>query len=210
MQIYVNVKLEALIVRIIVFFRLFLVVTVFIAGAATGSEKLKDTEFWQSAVLPGHVILMRHALAPGTGDPSEFTIGDCSTQRNLSDTGREQAVKTGQILRQNGLSDNVDVYTSQWCRCKETARLLDLTGPTVQTALNSFFADFDKEPEQTNAALKWLEGLMEDHTGTSTQILLVTHQVNITALTGIYPASGEAVVAKFEQGRLVPVARKTF
>ena len=71
----------------------------------------------------GHVALMRHALAPGTGDPAELTIGDCSTQRNLNDTGRMQARATGDYFREAGVQFQA-VYSSEWCRCMETAELM--------------------------------------------------------------------------------------
>ena len=73
----------------------------------------------------GHILMIRHALAPGNGDPPYFKIGDCATQRNLDDTGRNQARSIGVWLRKNGVT-SARVYSSQWCRCLETARLLNL------------------------------------------------------------------------------------
>ena len=68
----------------------------------------------------GKLIFIRHAYAPGGGDPDNFEINDCKTQRNLSDTGREQANKIGYFFRSNNIPIN-KVYSSEWCRCKETA-----------------------------------------------------------------------------------------
>ena len=134
------------------------------------------------------MALLRHAIAPGTGDPSDFTLRDCSTQRNLSDQGREQAVRIGKRFRGHGIM-TAGVYSSQWCRCLDTAELLDL-GPVEELpALNSFFQDFGRRDAQTRALNDWLGGRQRGR-----PLVLVTHQVNITALTGVYPASGELVV----------------
>ncbi len=69
--------------------------------------------------------MVRHAIAPGNGDPPNFNIGDCSTQRNLDDSGRTQARRIGRWLRSNGIK-SARIYSSQWCRCLETAKLIDL------------------------------------------------------------------------------------
>lgn len=153
----------------------------------------------------GEVIgLLRHALAPGTGDPDNFRLGDCSTQRNLSDAGREQARAIGATLRQFGLA-NAAVYSSQWCRCLETARLLGL-GPVQELpVLNSFFSDRSQAADQTRQLDAWLTARSD-----SAPLLLVTHQVNITALTSVVPVSGELVLITREKtsGSRV-VARET-
>ena len=87
---------------------------------------------------PGIVAILRHAFAPGTGDPATFALDDCITQRNLDAQGREQARKIGAAIRAAGV--NVDrVLTSQWCRCRDTARFLDLRPVEDLPALNSFF-----------------------------------------------------------------------
>ena len=135
-------------------------------------------------------VLLRHALAPGFSDPPTFKLGDCATQRNLSDAGRQQARQIGAVFRQRGITiDNV--YTSQWCRCRDTAELLGLGSVTPLPLLNSFFETREREKEQTEALAQFLKT-----TAISQVIVLVTHQVNITALTGVYPASGEAVVVE--------------
>ena len=138
----------------------------------------------------GHVLIMRHAIAPGVGDPDRFKLGDCSTQRNLSQDGRDQARRLGARLRALGLS-NARVYTSQWCRASETAQLLKLGEVAELPLLNSFFAHPDRNDAQTQALRQWLR-----RQDSSRHLVLVTHQVNITALTGVYPASGEVVVVR--------------
>jgi broad specificity phosphatase PhoE len=157
---------------------------------AVGSAAAGDSEalIWKALASGNHVALLRHALAPGTGDPPEFQIGQCTTQRNLSAEGRSQAKAIGDRFRSNGMS-KARVYSSQWCRCLETARLLDLGKVEELVPLNSFFRHFERRESQTKALLHWLRAQDLDH-----PVVMVTHQVNITALTGIYPDSGELVI----------------
>lgn len=137
---------------------------------------------------PGAVALMRHATAPGTGDPSGFRLGDCSTQRNLSDEGRAEARAIGARLTAEGIGFS-HVFTSEWCRTRETAELLALGPVTPLPAANSFFANRGRAAEQTEALRARLAALPE-----GSRAIVVTHQVNITALTGVFPRSGEIVV----------------
>lgn len=143
---------------------------------------------WAALAEPGTSALLRHALAPGTGDPEDFTLGDCSTQRNLDDMGRQQARDIGAAIRAHGIA--IDrVLTSQWCRCRETAELLDLAPVEDSPPLNSFFADRSTRDARTAEVRAFLAELSAGE-----KAILVTHQVNITALTGVYPQSGELVV----------------
>lgn len=135
------------------------------------------------------VLLMRHALAPGTGDPVDFSLEDCATQRNLNAVGRMQARATGRMLAEAGLSD-AEVFTSAWCRCRETAELLALGPVEPLAALNSFFRRFERREAQTGA----LREFLASRTRADGPAVLVTHQVNITALTDVFPSSGEIVV----------------
>ena len=139
---------------------------------------------------PGVVALMRHALAPGTGDPSEFALGDCATQRNLDARGRDQARRTGQALRAAGVAFD-QIWTSQWCRTRDTAHLLDLGAVTEQPALNSFYAGQGDARAQTDQTLEIIDMLPQD-----ARLLITTHQVNITALTGLGLSSGEISIAR--------------
>jgi phosphohistidine phosphatase SixA len=134
-------------------------------------------------------LLLRHAIAPGGGDPPGFVLGDCATQRNLSDEGRDQARRIGRHLAAAG--PGIDhVLASRWCRAQETARLLGL-GPVIpHPALDSFFA----RPERGPAQLAAMRALLRDMS--HARVVLVTHQVNITGLTGIVPRSGEAVALR--------------
>jgi len=152
---------------------------------ALGAE---DEALLASLQKPGHVALMRHAWAPGTGDPDIFDIDHCDPQRNLSSQGREQAKAIGARLRSLGIS-KAQVYSSRWCRCLETAALLGLGPVQALAPLNSFFRAFHREAEQTEALRQWLKEPWD-----AGPRILVTHQVNITALTGIFPQSGEILV----------------
>lgn len=164
-----------------------------IVFAASQSASADNSEIWKALRSEGHVALLRHALAPGTGDPADFRIGDCTTQRNLSDQGRAQAARIGARLRANGI-EAARIFSSQWCRCEETAELLDLGPVSALPALNSFFQRSENREPQTRALRAWLkdQDLRQVH-------ILVTHQVNITELTGVFPRSGELVVVKISE-----------
>jgi broad specificity phosphatase PhoE len=157
-------------------------------GAATAIEFALDR-------LDGsHVVMIRHARAPGTGDPASFRLGDCATQRNLDETGRAQARRLGERFRKAGIAE-ARVYSSQWCRCLETARLLGL-GPVEElAALNSFFGrPADREPNL--AALRDFLANLEP--GGDAPVVLVTHFVTISAVTGDGVSSGEARVLRLD------------
>ena len=136
------------------------------------------------------VAIMRHALAPGNGDPPGFRLDDCTSQRNLDDRGRAQARAVGAAIRASGA--RIDrVLTSQWCRCRETAELLDLGEVEEFPALNSFYEDRSTADAQTRELRDFLASLPPDRT-----VMLVTHQVNITALTGRAVGSGEVFLLR--------------
>ena len=165
-------------------------VTVVFALALTSISwaQESDQSLLAKLALKNHIALMRHAIAPGTGDPGHFDVKACETQRNLDETGRQQARDTGRFLQNNGLG-KMQVFSSQWCRCLETATLLDVGEVQELPALNSFFATMHLRDESTRRLKDWLVSQPLDQ-----PLMLVTHQVNITALTGVYPASGELVI----------------
>jgi broad specificity phosphatase PhoE len=150
----------------------------------------------------GNVLFIRHAMAPGYGDPPNFVINDCSTQRNLNNDGRTQAVKIGRIIKREGIKF-LKIYSSQWCRCLETARLIDLGKITIELGLNSFFQGFVSK-EKT---LKKLQEILKSLEDSNDLILMVTHQVTITAITGISVSSGGAVAfsTKFWESKEVKI-----
>ncbi len=145
-------------------------------------------EAWEALREGRAVLMLRHALAPGTGDPANFRVDDCSTQRNLNDTGREQARAWKPLLAEHGI-DQARVFSSQWCRCLETAREMDVGPVEEMESLNSFFrnrGDGQMQTEQTIAIVNDLEP--------GPPVVLVSHQVNVTALTNVFPSSNEGVV----------------
>ena len=170
-------------------------------AAPFGLSASQEARLWSALKSGGHVVLMRHALAPGMGDPSEFALGDCSTQRNLSDEGRKQAARIGARFRANGLAA-AQVLSSQWCRCLETAELLGLGPVEEMPVLNSFFQRPDRRNRQTEALKAWLDSQDLDD-----PLVLVTHQVNISALTGEFASSGEMLFVTLENDEPVVLSR---
>jgi phosphohistidine phosphatase SixA len=182
----------------------------FVAAGLAGQEP-DEPKLWDALRQGGHVVLMRHAIAPGGGDPPGFRLEDCATQRNLSESGRQQARLAGEALRSRNIPVR-RVLTSQWCRCRETAELLGLGPVEEYPVLNSFFSDRSTAQAQTEA----LRRFVSESPGES-NVVLVTHQVNITELTGAWPASGELVVVRPDGrggfllvGRLVPGGQARF
>lgn len=149
----------------------------------------------------GHLGIMRHAIAPGTGDPPGFRLGACDTQRNLSDEGRAQARRIGDRLRAAGVV-HARVLTSQWCRAQETAALLGFGPPEDLALLNSFFAERGEGAGRTAALRAWIAAAPLDR-----PVVLVSHQVNITALTDVFPAPGEMLVLRRTGGGLAVAGR---
>ena len=137
--------------------------------------------------INANVIFLRHALAPGIGDPNNFKIGDCSTQRNLNKIGISQAVLIGKQLKENSIQFNT-IYSSQWCRCYQTATLLDLGKVHEFAGLNSIFQNFVSRKE----TLQMLEKKLSE-ISLNNLVIFVTHQVNIQAITKKNVASGEMV-----------------
>lgn len=161
-----------------------------------------DSQLWQAVARGGHVLLMRHARAPGGGDPAGFRLEQCATQRNLDSVGQNQARRIGDAFRRAGVTQ-AQVFSSRWCRCLETGQLLALGKVTPLPALDSFFSNPEREREQTRETLARIKAA-----DLSTPLVLVTHQVNITALTGVFPGSGEIVVARrMPDGKLLVVGR---
>jgi len=155
---------------------------------------------WQ-ALREGGVVLLRHANAPGGGDPPDMRLGDCATQRNLDSAGREQARRIGASFRAAGVAIGT-VLASEWCRTAETAELAFPGRVVVEPAFNSFFSNPADGAARTAAARAILLGWRGPGV-----LFVSTHQVNITALTGIVPASGEGVVRGRVGGALVVVGR---
>ena len=138
----------------------------------------------------GKLIFIRHAYAPGGGDPDNFDINDCSTQRNLSESGRIQSKKIGSFFKENKISF-VKVYSSEWCRCKETASIA-FNNFETKNFLNSFFSiQFaHNRKKQVIEFEKFINNWDQNE-----NIILVTHYVVISEILNYAPASGEIVVS---------------
>ncbi len=162
------------------------------SNASELSELLKGND---------HVLLMRHALAPGVGDPAGYQLDNCKSQRNLDAQGRAQAQRIGQWLKSQGVRDAL-VFSSAWCRCKETAEKLGLGTPVHEAALNSFFDDMRQGPQSNAKLQKFIETQLKSKS--SKALILVTHHVNIAEFMGENVGSGDMVLAKVSpQGRLL-------
>ena len=173
-----------------------------VVAAQSGSVRA-EPDLWYE-LRNGGIVLFRHALAPGTGDPAGFALDDCSTQRNLDARGRADSKQIGAMFRNKAIPV-AKVLTSQWCRCRETARLAFPGQVEDAPAFNSFFQNRSREAAQTEEALE----LLKAWSGPGT-LVVVTHQVNITALTGVFPASGEGIVVATNNGALTVVGRLKF
>jgi phosphohistidine phosphatase SixA len=136
---------------------------------------------------------MRHALAPGVGDPAGYKLQDCKSQRNLDAKGREQAQKTGQWLKAQGVGSAL-VFSSAWCRCKETAEKLALGPIVLEASLNSFFDDMRQGPQSNLNLQKFMSSQLK--TKGDKALILVTHHVNIAEFMGENVGSGDMVLAK--------------
>ncbi len=152
-----------------------------------------NPDIWQRLRTPDqpYFVLMRHALAPGTGDPAAFDLSDCSTQRNLAAEGRAQAERTGAAFRAEGVMV-AQVFSSAWCRCLDTATLLDLGPVEVLAPLNSFFRDRNQAEAQTTA----LTAFMQAQAAQPGVTVLVTHFVNIAAVADVSVTSGGMAVLR--------------
>ena len=151
----------------------------------------------------GHVLMIRHALAPGSGDPDNFQVGDCTTQRNLDARGRDQARRIGARLRADGVQA-ARVYSSQWCRCLETAALMDVGPVTELPALNSFF----ERPQEREPNLSALRAFLARQPADGRLLVLVTHYVTIAGVTGTAVSSGEGILLKLADGGQLTVVRR--
>ena len=138
----------------------------------------------------GKLIFIRHAYAPGGGDPENFNIYDCSTQRNLSENGKIQSRKIGNFFTENKIKIE-KVYSSEWCRCKETASLAFENFKT-KSFLNSFFSS--KFAQNKNSQMKDFQKFLLDW-DEKTNLVFVTHYVVISEILDYPSSSGEIVIS---------------
>ena len=143
-----------------------------------------------------YVLMMRHADAPGYSDPDGYNLNDCSTQRNLGATGKTQAKMIGQWLTTQGI-ESAQVFSSPWCRCKDTAALLNKGTVQVEVGLGSFFENRGSRQEQTRLTQNKIAQLLK--VSPRKPVIMVTHQVNIQAFAGQSLSSGSMVLVKVNQ-----------
>jgi len=161
------------------------------ARPALGQTSAGDDAIWRRLGNGGHVLLLRHALTdPGIGDPPGFVLGKCSTQRNLSPSGRRHAREIGAAFRSRSIPVG-PVWSSRWCRCLETARLAFGRAQPMPMLDSMFGAD-----EASGAAKVEQVKARVGASRESANLVLVTHGANILALTGESAAPGEMVLVK--------------
>ena len=159
----------------------------------------------QGTAPKGYVLLLRHSLAPGVGDPENFDLRDCSTQRNLSAGGRQDAQDVGRWLARREIKI-ARVESSRWCRAKETANLLNLGKVRLNRNLDSLFEEADAlNHPQTIKVRKQIV----DHRNKSGMLILVGHFVNIAALTNVGVDSGEGVLVRADSKGVIKVVGST-
>ncbi|WP_172150894.1 histidine phosphatase family protein [Pseudomonas tumuqii] len=159
-----------------------------------GFAYASDSQAWDALREGRALLLLRHASAPGFGDPANFQLGDCTTQRNLSEQGREESRRWGTLLRSQWI-EQPRLFSSRWCRARDTAQEMDLGAVEAMPALDSFFASRARASQQTAELVAQVNSLAR-----GAPMVLVSHQVNISALTGIYPASGEGLILALPLG----------
>ncbi len=181
---------------------LFLVTSFFGQSAMANERAIWDR--LQGSNPKGYVLLLRHALAPGVGDPDNFKLDDCSTQRNLSAQGREDAKDVGQWIKLRRIKI-AQVQSSRWCRAKESAQLLDLGKVKLNKNLDSLFQEADAA---NHIQTKLVRKQIQEHRQKSGLLILVGHFVNIGALTGVGVDSGEGLLVRADsKGKIVVVGR---
>lgn len=161
-----------------------------------------DEVLWAKLKAGGHVVLIRHASTEaGLGDPPGFRLGDCATQRNLSEAGREESRRLGRQFKFRAINF-ATARSSQWCRCQETARLAFGEEPEPWPVLNSLHADASGE-----AVLVKEVNALAAKVKPPYNAVLVTHNFNIRALTGLSPREAEVIIARSAGGKLEVVGR---
>ena len=153
----------------------------------------------------GYVLLLRHTLAPGVGDPENFKLNDCSTQRNLSQVGREDAKSVGDWLKRREIKIS-RVESSRWCRAKETAQLLGIGRVRLNPNLDSLFESAD--PAKAIQTVRVKKQIV-DWRNKSGLLVLVGHFVNINAVTGVGVGSGEGVLVRADSKGKISVVGLT-
>ena len=145
---------------------------------------------WKPAKNGDKIILIRHSKAPGFGDPPGFNIKNCKTQRNLSKEGVDQSKKIGKLFKKNKIKID-QVLSSQWCRCKDTAKYAFKNYKEFSALNSTFQTPYDKNAKKQ---INELKDYIQKWNGNGSNLVLVTHYVIITAITDVVPRSGEIII----------------
>ncbi len=184
------------------------VIFTLIFGFTAQSSFANELAIWdrlQGTTPKGYVLLIRHSLAPGVGDPENFKLNDCSTQRNLSDIGRQDARDLGEWLARRQIKI-ARIESSRWCRAKETATLLNLGKVRLNRNLDSLFqvTDLANHPQTLRVRKQ-----IVDYRNKSGLLIMVGHFVNIGALTTVGVDSGEGVLVRADSKGVISVVGTT-
>ena len=163
---------------------------IFIILYSFSNISLASQTNWEPANEGDKIILIRHSIAPGLGDPSGFMLSDCKTQRNLSQEGIDQSKKIGKLFQKNQIKID-QVLSSQWCRCKDTAKYAFKNFKEFQLLNSTFQSPHDKNAKKQ---IKELKDFIQKWNGKGGNLVLVTHYVIITAITDVVPRSGEIII----------------
>jgi phosphohistidine phosphatase SixA len=181
------------------------IITALLASLLGQSAMANEEAIWdklQGTNPKGYVLLLRHTIAPGVGDPENFKLNDCSTQRNLSQLGRADAKAVGDWLKRRDIKIS-RVESSRWCRAKETAQLLGIGRVRLNSNLDSLFESAD--PANAIQTVRVKKQIV-DWRNKSGLLVLVGHFVNIGAVTGVGVGSGEGVLVKADsKGKITVV-----
>ena len=181
------------------------IITALLISLLGQSAMANELEIWdklQGTNPKGYVLLLRHTIAPGVGDPENFKLNDCSTQRNLSQLGRDDAKAVGDWLKRRDIKIS-RVESSRWCRAKQTAQLLGIGKVRLNSNLDSLFESAD--PAKAIQTVRVKKQIV-DWRNKSGLLVLVGHFVNIGAVAGVGVGSGEGVLVKADsKGKIVVV-----
>ena len=171
------------------FLRIFIIIFI---SLTTSIKADSNKDLIKQLTDGGKLIFIRHAYAPGSGDPNNFNLNDCSTQRNLSEEGRKQAQSIGKFFIKNEIKID-KVFSSEWCRCKETAKIA-FKNYTTKSFLNSFYSS--KFAKNKDKQVKELKGYIQNYKKNNNKnLVLITHYVLISEILNYGPSSGEIVVS---------------
>jgi phosphohistidine phosphatase SixA len=181
------------------------IITALLTSLLGQSAMANEEAIWdklQGTNPKGYVLLLRHTIAPGVGDPENFKLNDCSTQRNLSQVGRDDAKAVGDWLKRRDIKIS-RVESSRWCRAKETAQLLGIGKVRLNSNLDSLFDSQD--PAKAIQTVRVKKQIV-DWRNKSGLLVLVGHFINIGAVAGVGVGSGEGVLVKADsKGRITVV-----